>query len=265
MRVTPPFGVTGLWTLREPFYAKPSVHYTCVAIRSFVELELMGYDVAKLVYNAKELDNSVHQADAAEYATLVTLIAPSGEMIHVPDTYIVKYPDMNGSNFVRFVLSCELGALPEETDTAHIVDKVKTAVHHALGRVPTVNVHTAAFMSEELTPSELVREENNRKNSVTDRTTSQGKLAQIMKNYSQLQEYTALLENRIRESNEKNGENNRLLEQLKLDKQSLTEEVNNLRDEMANSRNEQITNYAQYQDRIRTLEDRLLAMGGSIT
>lgn len=261
--MTPPFGVTGLWKLRAPFVAKPAKQYTCSAIRSFTELRLVGIDVYDYCYREKELSTTIYESDLKLGASVVVLIGVDGERIYVPDTYIESYPNLDAGNFRRFILSCELGVLPANTSLDNITREVETQVAKKLGRSVTVNTYIGDISPESLSPTELKREENNRKAGITDKTTIHGKLYEANRRIGDLQGYVQILEKRAKQNDinvhelTSTKQRNEVLER---ENRTLTESNTTLTKE-----NETLKEQIETKDeRIELLSRTILELGGSV-
>lgn len=228
-RVTPYYGASGIWELKEPWRTKLGKEYTCTAIRSFVELEIRGMDIYTQVYAPKGLEESIFERDSEEYATLVSIIADDGEIIHVPDTYIIKYPDISVDNYRRFILSCELGTLPGDSQLTHITASVRDVISKYVGRTPNVTIHIADMVPSGLSPSERTREESNRKRAIESNNTLSGQLQQLNKRYGELRTYASNLERRVKEnSNEMSLE----LSNLRSNKTNMSLEISSLKSQI---------------------------------
>ena len=201
-RITPPFGVTGIWKLREPYRAKPAKTYTCVAIRSFVELELININIHYNYYAPHELGQDIYRRDLALGASLVVLLGTDGERIYVPDTYIESYPDLDIGNFRRFILSCELGTLPINTATDHLNSAISAIVQEKLGRAVTVNTYIGPITANGLTPTDLKREESVRQTSITDRTTTYGQLYEANRRLGDLEGLLQIYKEQVKDKDQ---------------------------------------------------------------
>lgn len=211
-KMTPPYGIAGYWELKAPFVAKPGKVYSCHEIRSFSMLKLQGFNVYDLYYLPHDLKESDEERDSKAFASIVTLLAEDGERIHVPDTYISKYPIIDGKGYNRFILSCDLGTLPANSQVNHIADKVKAEVFKVFGRQPVVAIHIAPIMKDNLTPTEREREEANRKAGIIDSRTTYGQLQAISVNYGNLQAYVKVLEKQLQDGNKVLTDNAKLLD-----------------------------------------------------
>lgn len=151
-RVTPPPGATGLFQLRLPFEAKPTLSYTVGAIRSFAEMISQGDDPMKMVYTPNQLTQADYAADQEAGAYVITLMTPSQLPLYVPDTYIVSYPNMGTVPHSEVVLCVPLGILPDTYDLTRAIQACQNAVEDDCGittvvtaaTIPTVDVVTQA-------------------------------------------------------------------------------------------------------------------------
>lgn len=263
VRITPPFGVTGLWTLKAPYQVKPAKVYTCTAIRSFVELELINIDIYRNYYLPVKLSEADYLRDLRAGASLVVLLGTDGERYHVPDTYIQSYPDLGIGNYKRFILSCDLGTLPHDAGFSHITDELKATIESKLGRAVNVNVYSGPLTPDRLTPIELKREEQVRKTAVTNRTTSHGKLYQTSLRLGELEGYVNVLQKQLAVKDQFEAKYNDTLKQneviveqnkqLTKDNKKLIAEVKQL------EQTEQMKN-----QRIALLERTILELGGRV-
>ena len=263
-KMTPPYGVSGHWKLRSPFVAKAGKIYSCKEIRSFSMLQLQGVNVYESYYMPRELSKDIYEADSKVYASIVTLLGSDGERIYVPDTYIDSYPDVSGDVFKRFILSCDLGTLPGNTDVSHLIPKVSDAVEGALGRKPTVLTHIAPLKTDDLTPTERTREETNRLSSVRDTSTTYGQLQKMTVDYGNLQAYCLALQQQLA-SGEKaltdnSVANQRALEEKKREYDKLNDKYGQLQTKDAN--NERLI--TSLQKRIKVLENKITSSGLTI-
>lgn len=146
-KITPPIGATGLFQLALPWTADASKAYTVGALRSFAELIKNDIDPVELVYTPAGLSRSVYEEDAALGAVIVTLLNGSSDPIHVPDTYILSYPNMAVVPYSWLVVSASLGDLPDTEDFSLLQQAVATAVSDYIGVEPAVTIHRAQTQS----------------------------------------------------------------------------------------------------------------------
>lgn len=263
VRITPPFGVTGLWKLKAPYRAKPAKVYTCTAIRSFVELELLNINIHFNYYAPHELSEEVYRRDLDLGASMVVLLGTDGERIYVPDTYIESYPDMNIGDYKRFILSCELGTLPANTAIEHIKSAIAMIVQEKLGRAPKVELYIGPIAAERLTPSELKREENVRKTNVTNTKTTYGQLYETSRRLGDLEGYVKVLKEQLKNKDQVQHDHDQMKARFDLQKK----ELDNLKSQ-SDVQQSEIRSLTQENEerraRIALLERTITQLGGAI-
>lgn len=195
-RLTPAIGASGIYELTSPYAVRPATTYTCKAIRSFDDIYRLNEDVFKLYYEPYGLSQAQFDADAAEGAVIVTLMAneigleisPSDPktIVYVPDTYITKFPDGDVVPYSHVVLSASLGALPDYLDVTDTMNDIGNIISEKVGVTPTVNIHKAS-LSNVMNSADHEAAEVARQAAVTNRNT-------IYTQYNELDAlYTALL------------------------------------------------------------------------
>lgn len=225
-KMTPPFGVRGYWEVEKPFKVNTLNEYQCVAIRSFNELFLKGMDVYREFYLPVGIVESTFNEDEKAHANIVVLQDDHGDFIHLPDTYILKFPNIKEDNFKRVVLSVDLGALPVGYGTSHLTSTVSKELEKTLGRSVSVKQHLAPLIENTLTPNELQRAEKVRRAAVTKNATPGGKYLALNQKYGDLLKYVKLLETRVKA---KSTETSRELQTLKHRAGELEREATKLR------------------------------------
>lgn len=142
-RLTPPVGVTGLFILRGPFVAVPTVAYHTGADRTFEEMISRGLDPVKMVYEPVGLGETEYKADLAEGAHVITLLSESQKPLYVPDTYIDSYPNMGVVPHSWVVMTISMGMLPDNYNLTRAIQAVQNAVAADTGVMAEVKVATA--------------------------------------------------------------------------------------------------------------------------
>lgn len=136
MRITPSVGVVGLYEVREPWRVAEGAVYECIANRAMSDFVESGTDVFKLVYEPVNLSETDYAEDVKEEACIISLLNrtdPTAPVIHIPDTRIVSYPNMDISNYNRMIVSIDLGALPINTDVSAMLVYLKQAALDMIG------------------------------------------------------------------------------------------------------------------------------------
>lgn len=177
---TPPFKVSGLWELRKPWVCNGTQVYTCIAIRKFDEILLDQGDIYRDYYYPKGLAYGVYEADKELGASIVTILSEFGEEIDVPDTYIVKYPQVNLADYHHVILSASLGPLPTKANLTHVRAKMMEVLEAVVGKKPTIKLHSAPVMNA-ITTKQARQAEQVRQSAITDRTTTYVAVSELEK------------------------------------------------------------------------------------
>jgi hypothetical protein len=142
-RRTPPLNTVGRYELNTPWLAQTTKVYTCKAIRTFDDLRARSIDPFKFAYQPYGATDSVYQSDLTERAAIVTLMSADGEIIYVPDTQIVSYPNMGDYHYRHLVLSVSLGAVPDSLSLEWLMEQISETTRLTVGITPAVNLHEA--------------------------------------------------------------------------------------------------------------------------
>lgn len=124
-QMTPTIRAKGLWQVRLPFVVLANVEYVCIAIRSFQDMYNDNLDVYSTVYEpsgiteGSTIDGSIFTVRNEELKgiNIVSLGAPNGSVIHIPDNFILSYPNSTLIEYQHTVMICSLGPLPVTLDT----------------------------------------------------------------------------------------------------------------------------------------------------
>lgn len=147
-RNTPTLLSKGRFTLRAPWSTNPTLLYTCIAIRQFDDVYLIGKDVYQTFYVSQGIveGSTTYTANPFTFldekranVAIVTLLGDDGSLIYVPDSFIVSYPDLSEVKYSQRILHCSLGAIPNYVDLSALKTSVANLVAATIGTVPTVN------------------------------------------------------------------------------------------------------------------------------
>lgn len=123
-------------------YLSSETYYTTVAIRKIEELEASGIDVYKAFYESLQLTEEEYAEDQLANRSVVTLKSSSGELYHIPSSYLLSYPNGSGIIYSVVGIALDLGALPVNFDLSDLTGKLKQVVLSELGVVPRSRVLT---------------------------------------------------------------------------------------------------------------------------
>lgn len=147
IKVTPSLGAKGVFILKEPFYANPSVDYWVSAIRSFQDMQSNPGNFIEDIYIANGLTQENYEQDSLANANIITLMAVNQSPIYVPDTYILSIPSSDIIPYKYFVASVELGAMSASYDLSYILDALKNTTKEYIGVDAVVEAHVLPFDS----------------------------------------------------------------------------------------------------------------------
>lgn len=193
---TPNINTGGLFVVSSPFKVKRNTDYRVIALRNYTEMLADYIDIYKDFYEPKGIGEDLYNQDAAIDATMVTLASEHGEILHIPDTYITKFPDNNVADFVHVVASISLGPLPRNTNLSHLKQSLSQVTSSVIGKEPTVRIHTGP-VSKSLSIEEGNAVEKSRKALVTNRQTAYMKATKLESTITALQVHIKKLEQEI--------------------------------------------------------------------
>ena len=130
---TPPFGATGPYTLRAPWTIDTDAVYRCEAIRSFTEVEEDGVNPFRAYYHPKNVSKAVFDQDRVNGINIITLMDSAGDVIYVPSSYILSYPNEITSPYSHIVLSVDLGPLPDWRDLTALRNYIEQVAIDVVG------------------------------------------------------------------------------------------------------------------------------------
>lgn len=197
--MTPPLNATGRFILREPFVAKETTVYQCIALRKFDDLVELGSNIFEDYYEPFGLSLNDFRNDDRVDAVIVTLMEPTGEIIYVPDTYIVSYPNMGDVTYQRIVLSIGMGPIPSFLPLEHLQSQIVGLVSDVIGVDGDVRLHAAPALGA-VSPEQHEIMEAARANRIVRRGTDRAKLLEEQTKVTQLQERVQVLEQIIIEA-----------------------------------------------------------------
>ncbi len=154
--IFPPMGVTGSFTLKEPFTVDLNLNYTVRAIRSFADLQRAKLDPVTLVYAPVGLTDVDYNIDLRTLARIYTLTSVDGDdTVHVPSSYILSYPRPNENTHQWFHAVVSLGILPNNFELTRIKEAIGTEVSKYVGVDCEVNIATSEVL-EQITDEQAI-------------------------------------------------------------------------------------------------------------
>lgn len=173
---TPGLSMRGIWSLKAPWTADPTLLYTCIALRKFKEIiSIDGVDIYKVHYQPRGLTEEQYQADLAAGATMCVLSSDAGAVIQVPDTYIESYPGIAMSNYGIAVLSAMIGPISLDISFDFLIEQVKNVITDTIGVEPTVNLDHIPTTTA-ISPQDADALEAARQSAIKNRTSTYAQL-----------------------------------------------------------------------------------------
>lgn len=195
-RNTPPLEAKGRFSLRAPFPDVGNKFIEVIAVRLFEDCEAQSEDIFVDYYEPMGLTAADYQSDLSAGAAIVTLADSDGEIMYVPDTYIISYPNMGDIRYAHLVMSISLGPLPSTLDLTAIGTQVKALVQSTIGVDNEVRFHIAPT-TDVVSPEQHEANEIARQQQITNRQTIEAdnaRLRQMLAGKDQtIEAYKALL------------------------------------------------------------------------
>ena len=185
-RHIPPMDCFGIYDVAEPWVVSKAKCYTTRAIRQFNDLRVKNINPYELAYKPYGATEDLCTADEADGACIISLFAEDGEVIYVPDTRIISYPNMGNYVYRHIVLAVSLGALPDGISLDWLKTKIQEDCTQIAGVSSTVHI-TEAPVTGSVSEADNQRIEAARLAAKTNQVTTVAQLA-IAKN--QLAEMT---------------------------------------------------------------------------
>ena len=152
----------GAWKVKNPFVVAATTVYTCIANRSFREIEAEGMGVYELVYQPAGLTQEQCETDRVAAVSIITLESDGNPNIMIPTSYILDYPNAVAEGFSRVVLAVEIGVLSDKVPLEFLKENLKQAVQDVVGvEDAEVKLFVAPYQGV-ITPDQAELMESNR-------------------------------------------------------------------------------------------------------
>lgn len=128
----PRVGDIGYYSLSVPFYSLSTQKLECIGISKLSDLKV------KLdVLNAVFLDNGMTREDydtaSEKDESIAKLIKPDGNEIYIPVSKFSSYVTKNVVDYKRETLCIDIGALPTDVNTLHVLNEMKLMAQNIVG------------------------------------------------------------------------------------------------------------------------------------
>jgi hypothetical protein len=117
--------------------------YWVGAVRTYEELIAAKIDPLAQVYVPVGLGQQDYNSDIVEGAQVITLLSYIRPPLHIPDTYILEYPNMSIVPHSWIVCTVSCGILPDTYDLTRMQQTVAAAVSEYTGVQSVVTITTA--------------------------------------------------------------------------------------------------------------------------
>lgn len=147
-QITPAIRARGIYSVRAPFQIIAGVEYTCVAVRTFKDMYNDNIDPYTTVYEpvglieGATIDGSIFTMRQEELKgiNIISLAAPNGDVIHIPNNFILSVPNTTTIGYEHIVLTCSLGPQPSSVDLTLAIAAIQDAVKDNFGFSPEVSI-----------------------------------------------------------------------------------------------------------------------------
>lgn len=196
--IIPAVGSTGVYAFGEPCrsFLNTDDIYECQGVRLISDYLSNHEDPFDLAYNTYGISKDTFTQDQADNIHIATLRSSVGLYYHIPCTYILAQPYLEGEVYSTAMMAINLGAMPVE----YSYDLLEQAIHDTVfaysGIVPETKVIelSARSVLDQATHTAL---QTMRSNNVTLRKPLQLQLAECQNALSEARNKIALLEQYI--------------------------------------------------------------------
>lgn len=170
---TPSIYARGKYEVLVPFVLVPDVSYTCIAVRSFRDVQAEGIDIYSAYYEPRNVPRAKYDSDRVNAVSLVTLAADEHPQLVIPTSFIQTVPLSVGTGFSRMVLGVDIGILPDSVPVDYLKAEVAALISDLTGLHGEVTTFTAPVTGL-LTPEQAEQFEQNRLAAIRARGTFYG-------------------------------------------------------------------------------------------
>lgn len=133
--ITPYVGMTGLYSLKQPYTAliDSTIEYTCISVINISGYIAQGGDALKDIYLANGDTEANYNVDALANKCIITLQSGKGNIVTIPNSALNKLPNADGVNYSSIMLGVTLSIIPDYLDLTPIKDQIKDLIFKNLG------------------------------------------------------------------------------------------------------------------------------------
>lgn len=129
----PATGETGFYRVAHPFEITEGEVYTCKAIRTISEFISLGVDPYEQYYKPFNIELDIFESHVTLDMEIISLQNDGGRWVHIPASYMLGYPNMNGIPYRSVAITVMLPPFPVDQTYTHVESQVKDIVQEALG------------------------------------------------------------------------------------------------------------------------------------
>jgi hypothetical protein len=133
--IVPNLGASGVIKLKDPFagLCAANTPYTVTSIQTLQDIVADGQDPFALYYSPFGLDQTVYAQDINDRVCIVSLTPSDGDVVRVPNSYLISLPIAMGIPYATMMVGINLGALPQDLSLAYFMTQVAELAHDLLG------------------------------------------------------------------------------------------------------------------------------------
>lgn len=187
MAFIPTIRSTGSYQVELPWALSPTVPYTCIAIRTFNEFVKQGVNVYDTFYSPMGVDKNKFNEDTKAGVVIVALESQLGEIVYIPSSYILSLPSVSGVGYAHRVMTISLGMLPDDLDLSALKSSVRSLVEARIGVLSEIHEASVPHVGV-VSDTEHQALEQARAGRITEPTTDQGRIQQLVAQSQTLQQ-----------------------------------------------------------------------------
>ena len=133
--ILPVIGASGVYPLAAPFNTLLSAFdiYTCQSIRRLTDIISDSNDPYDLYYAPLNIPMDIYNIDLQNNICILGLQSGNGHWVHVPNSYLLGYPLVNGVKYTSLVLNVALGPLPDNEPLELVKSLINNLILDHLG------------------------------------------------------------------------------------------------------------------------------------
>lgn len=197
-RLTPNIKTKGPFTFKAPFVAMPDVDYLVVGLRQFAELSSnKDFDPFVKIYAPVGLTQTDMNLDIADGVTVVVFADNIGQLVYVPDSYILDIPHKTTIPYSNLIASFSFGLLPDDEDVSVITENIASSAAEVIGVKPEVFI-TRSDLEGTVTEEQHLQLVTSRQAAITNRETDRAAVIRLSNELltlkAQLAEYELIMQ-----------------------------------------------------------------------